>query len=422
MLKIAVIADDLTGAADTGAQFCSLARPNCLVSSDALGSLPADLKPEGLSVYTDSRHLPPDRAAQAAATAAKGLRGFAPQAVYKKVDSSLRGNLGAELCSVMDEMGLEMALVAPAFPGQGRVTKNDLHMLHGVPVAETEMARDPVAPVSESRLSKLLSAQCCKKVGRVDISAYGGGEKSLAAEIAALKDGGRQVLAVDADCQEHLDCLARVCLARFPRTLLVGSAGLAFGLASALSQNGHGSLPEPPELSGNMLWVCGSASARMALQCSELVQSGLADKLVIDPWVLCGEHMTDQRRSLAQEAARRLEKGALALALPGLSPAGGPPAGKVAAGLAQVALYTLETARPPALFLSGGDTASAVLAAMGVQALLLNSEIVPGLVWSELRGGILDGRTVVTKAGAFGEPGALIEVHRKLFNRAREAK
>ena len=420
MLKIAVIADDLTGAADTGVQFCRLARPNYLVSSSALWSLPSTLEPKGLSVYTDSRHLAPDQAALVAGAAARRLRDFSPEAVYKKVDSSLRGNLGTELCSVMDEMDLEMALVAPAFPGQGRVTENDLHMLNGIPVAETEMARDPVAPISESRLSLLLAAQCNKKVGRVDLSVYEKGDQALAGEIAAQKAKGKKVLAVDAACQEHLDSLARVCLQNFPRTLLVGSAGLALGLAGVMRQDGREKDPEPPELSGNMLWVCGSASPRMATQCSELIRAGLADRLVIDPWVLCDEHMAAERRSLAREAASRLEKGSLALALPGLSPAGGPSAGRVAAGLAEVAMHTLNSARPSALFLSGGDTALAVLAAMGVQALLLKSEIVPGMVWSRLQGGILDGGTVVTKAGAFGEPGALVKVHQILFNSPRE--
>ena len=420
MLKIAVIADDLTGAADTGVQFCRLARPNYLVSSAALWSLPAELKPEGLAIYTDSRHLTPDQAARSAGAAARGLKNFAPETVYKKVDSTLRGNLGTEICSVMDEMDLEMALVAPAFPGQGRVTKNDMHMINGVPVAETEMARDPVAPISESRLSLLLAAQSNKKVGRVDLSVHEGGDQSLAGKIAGLKAEGKKVLAVDATLQEHLDSLARVCLAEFPRTLLVGSAGLALGLASALAHDGYGEEPTPPQISGGMLWVCGSASPRMARQCSELVRAGLADRLVIDPWVLCDEHMTAERQSLAREVAKRLEKGSLALALPVLSPAGGPSAGRVAAGLAEVARFTLDLSQPPALFLSGGDTALAVLAALGAQALLLKSEFVPGMVWSRLQGGILDGKTVVTKAGAFGEPGALVEVHRKLFNRTRE--
>jgi len=83
------------------------------------------------------------------------------------------------------------------------------------------------------------------------------------------------------------------------------------------------------------------------------------------------------------------------------------------ADLADLAMALVARRRPDGIFLSGGDTARAVLGAAGVAAVRLRGEALPGAPWGVAAGGTLDGVTVVTRAGAFGEDEDLVEQHRR---------
>ncbi|MBE0584447.1 MAG: four-carbon acid sugar kinase family protein, partial [Desulfofustis sp.] len=172
-LRIAVIADDLTGAADTGVQFCPTVGPVLLTTVD--GTLPDDKSPlpAGLAISTESRHLDSRSAGLAVHRCTGRIAALAPDLIYKKIDSCLRGNLGAELDALLEASGAAASLVAPAYPTLGRTTVDDVHRLHGVPVADTEIGRDPLNPVRESRLSKLLAGQSRLTIGRIGLDQFG---------------------------------------------------------------------------------------------------------------------------------------------------------------------------------------------------------------------------------------------------------
>ncbi len=400
-IKVAVIADDATGAADTGVQFARVAPPVYLAHADQLAGLAFPEPPGTLALHCDSRALDPALAARAAAGASRALAPHAPRLVYKKIDSCLRGNLGSELLAVMAELGLGPALVAPAYPALGRTTVHDLHFLNGVPVAQTEMARDPLTPVHESRLSLLLAEQTRQPVGRLRLDDYQGGDERLDQALLAQLDQGVRVLACDARSQDHLDRLAALALERHPRALLVGSAGLALGLAKALA-NGAPAPAVPPRLAGRFLWVCGSATDRLREQAARLEAQGIPG-LIMEARLLADPGAGEARRELAARAAARLREGDLVLQVsPKKDPA--PPGLLVAAGLAQVAAGVLALARPGGVFLSGGDTAREVFLRLGCRGLKVCDEPLPGLVRAAMLGGGQDGLLTVTKSGPSATP------------------
>ena len=142
MLELVVIADDLTGAADTGIQFRAVYAPVYLVdhrlrSIDSFGE-PA----QALSIFTASRGLPPADAHRVVIDVCRVFGRHTPRRVYKKIDSAMRGNIGAELEAVMDVLNIAMSFIAPAFIEQGRTTVEGVHCIHGTPVAKTEMRSD----------------------------------------------------------------------------------------------------------------------------------------------------------------------------------------------------------------------------------------------------------------------------------------
>lgn len=119
--RIAIIADDLTGASDSGVQFARKGlRTAVLFDSSRLA---ADIQQvDTVALDTDSRALTADQARSRAEQAARRLSSAGVAHFYKKVDSTLRGNPGAEVDGVMNAVAFDLAVVAPAFPRLGRTT------------------------------------------------------------------------------------------------------------------------------------------------------------------------------------------------------------------------------------------------------------------------------------------------------------
>jgi uncharacterized protein YgbK (DUF1537 family) len=173
MRRIAIIADDLTGAADTGVQFCPYFEDTLLVAFDQITPEYAGTfasSSQALAIYTNSRSLKSDLARQRLADMAPLLKEMQLDWVYKKVDSCLRGNIGAETEALMAELGYDLSFIAPAFPAMGRTTVDDIHRVHGRPVDRTEIGRDPVAPVTDSLLSRVVASQSRYPAGHVGLA------------------------------------------------------------------------------------------------------------------------------------------------------------------------------------------------------------------------------------------------------------
>ena len=131
-LEIAIIADDLTGALDTSAPFvaagytvAAATRPAGLAAALARGT-------EVVVVNTASRGLAADAAAAIAAQVARQLRTAQPAIVFKKIDSRLKGNVGAETAAVVDALGRSAIVVAPAVPEQQRFVRGGIVVGRGV--------------------------------------------------------------------------------------------------------------------------------------------------------------------------------------------------------------------------------------------------------------------------------------------------
>ena len=138
-MEILVIADDMTGAADTGVQFCPYFQNVYLISHDGIPAEFTGSSPDVLAVHTDSRASEAESARNSVRQAASRLKRFAPRIVYKKTDSCMRGNMGAEIDAVLEEMGFDLSFIAPAFPKMGRTTEKGVHYVNGIPVSQTEM-------------------------------------------------------------------------------------------------------------------------------------------------------------------------------------------------------------------------------------------------------------------------------------------
>lgn len=408
MLEIAVIADDLTGAADTGIQFRSLYGEVLLMADSGLAARPPAPVPEVLAVHTSSRALPAAQARARLRLAAERLTLWRPGRVFKKVDSGLRGNIGAETDALVDTLGLHLSFIAPAFPRAGRTTVDDIHLVHGQPVAESEMGRDPATPVTESRLSRVIAAQSRHPVGHVGLETVAAGGDDLLSAVRRLADAGVRHIVFDAAEAGHLAAVAGLALGPFPDALLVGSAGLAQGLCDCRP---HAAPPARAPIAagpGHHLIALGTASPRARRQVEVLAAAFPCALVEMEAGRLAKTDLVPEEADLS-ELADRLAAGDVVVRI-------APPAGetsarttrRVAGGFGALIAALVARTPPASLFLSGGDTALSVLGRLGARGLRLDREILPGLVLGRVTGCAFEGLAVGTKPGAFGDDDALV--------------
>jgi len=379
--RVAVVADDLTGAGDTAVQFLRAGWSTEL----QLDAAPPNA--EVVAVSTDSRALPADRAAAAAAEAVRRLRDAGTARLYKKVDSTLRGPIRAEIDAVLDAWSPDaVAVVCPAFPATGRIVRDGVLLVDGVEVHRTAVGTDPVTPVSESRIAVLLGA------GHVRLT---GDDARADAEL--LRAAGPVVVA-DAETDEDLARLAAAVTALGPDAVPVGSAGLAARLAES--------------------WAAESEPAPALVVVTSLHQTarGQVEELAADERTRIEQPAP---RDLADDTAwREWSAGVLerfdpavahtALVAPedrdgALDPA------SVARRFGSLAADLAARHELSGFVVTGGDGARALTAALDARAIALTGEVAPGIPLGTLSGGPRHGRAIVTKAGGFGSPTALLE-------------
>jgi uncharacterized protein YgbK (DUF1537 family) len=401
LVDLLVIADDLTGALDTGAQFAGQGLRTLVGWGGAL-----EEEADVWVLDTESRDLPP---AEARRLVSEQVERALPHVrrLYKKVDSTLRGNPGAELAAVLEASGGGRALLAPAFPAQGRTTLRGRQLVHGVPLDQTPYA----APgTGHSSIAALLHAQAGLATSSVYLEVVRQGVESLA---SCLQASGDPVLVVDAVEDADLATVAQAATAAGLDRLLAGSAGLAAHLARSggLSLPG-GLLRQPLPLQGAthgpILFVAGTRHPCLPRQLARLeaLAAVTVVRQVLGGLLARGEAVVSER---GQALAAALAAGDAVVTTEGEPEVAG--GGQlIAALLARIASHALAQVRPGALVLTGGDVAMATCRALEARAIRVEGQLEPGIPVGRLAGGPANGLCLVTKAGGFGDDDVLWRV------------
>ncbi|MFC6903820.1 four-carbon acid sugar kinase family protein [Halalkalicoccus tibetensis] len=407
MPRALVVADDLTGATDTAHAFAKRGYGTTV-------RVDPDSEPNAsvLAVNTDSRYADPETAAE---RVRRVVRGTDAPVVYKKVDSTLRGNVASEVDAAMERF--DRGLFAPAAPAVGRLTACSHHLVDGCLLTDTEYANDPNPPAS-ARLPALFEG-LDRPVRHLGIGAVAAGPDAVRGVLDDVPPGS--VIACDATHERHLVAIARAGRESDRRPLYAGSSGLAE----------HVAVPGEPDrkpgfeyAAGGALGVVGSVSERSLEQLAALPEEWVIaigpEELLSDPEgagreagrrtadrLAAGEHAVVTAAPDREAVERTLELGHER----GLD--GEAIRERVTAALASAARAGCGEAA--GLFVTGGDIAMAAFDALGVRALSLSGvEVEAGIPVSRLDGGCADGLPVVTKAGGFGSDATVINCLRAL--------
>ncbi len=419
--ELGILADDLTGATDTGLQFAKCGRRTSVCLSWPTSS-PCDV----LVLDADSRNRPAAEARDRARSATRFLRSVGARRLYKKIDSTGRGNVGAEIEGVLLEYPADAALICPAFPQLGRTVRDGQILVQGVPLHRTEFAWDPLWPATSSSLEVILRRQTALPLDTLGLADVQRGPARVRARLLETPRRGTRLVVADAETGLDLRCLAEAVRQTEGRILPVGSAGLAEWLVGGLERPARA--PKPVTLlAGPILIVAGTMNRVGLGQLAWLLDEGAtltalpAILALDDPEAAAAVVVDELERQLRasrcvvlslvdpRSAAPDLES---AVASRGVSP---PVATeRLMRALGRATDGAMAAVAPAALILTGGDTARAVCAALGTQSLEVCREAAPGIPISLLQGGRWDGLPVATKAGGFGDLKTLATVVREL--------
>lgn len=209
---VGIIADDLTGANDTALQFHQKgASTKILLDSNCTPKVKAGTEVWALS--SESRNVPADEAVLLAETAIKTLsENFSFDYYYKKIDSTLRGNIALETLTILELLNYESSIIIPAFPQEGRITVGGYHLAKGVPIGRTEMAIDPHSPITESHVPTLLRSQLPEDksdiVGVIDLRTVLNGAGPILVKINELIKEGKKLIVADATSLTDIEQIA----------------------------------------------------------------------------------------------------------------------------------------------------------------------------------------------------------------------
>lgn len=386
-----------------------------------------------IAVNTESRHLLPAEACLRVDRAARLLERAGCTRYYRKIDSTLRGNVAAETQQALRTLELELAIVAPAFPQAGRITVGGYQLVDGVPVEVSPYGKDPITPVEHSHLPTLLAEHFgVEAVAHVELKDVMRGAEAVLGAIVHAVATRKRCLVVDAARYEDLQALARAMALTPFRLLPVGSAGLARAMQPHHLLDGR---PAPSrELVGQaapVLVAAGSANPVTRAQVDAIKGSARLVELDARAVLLNEDEAVERAVGLArqallarqdvvlataatEEALRRSQRLARDLAIGSVQVGA-----KLVDALGRAVARLAAEAPLSGIVLAGGDTAVAACRALGngrAPALKVVSELMPAIPLCRVEG---SGPRVVTKSGGFGPPDTLVELARRLKQAAR---
>jgi uncharacterized protein YgbK (DUF1537 family) len=281
---IGIIADDLTGANDTALQF-HLKGCNIQILLDYTIEPTGKMNTQAWSISTETRNKPADEAYTVVFDATKKLLdNFNAEYIYKKIDSTLRGNVARETLAVLDAMEGDAAVIVPAFPSEGRTTVGGYHLLKGVPLERTDVARDPHSPIFQSHIPTLLKQQVENPeiIGHIQLITVMKGAGPILMELNKLVKEGKKLIVVDAISTTDMEQIALSIEKSHFNLVPCGSAGLAQSLTKSwLPDTKYQHIPKTmPKLP--VLIVSGSMATLSKSQIKKLAESDEFDSYVLE--------------------------------------------------------------------------------------------------------------------------------------------
>lgn len=406
MIKLVIIADDLTGALDTGVQF-SKKNMSTIVTTDLNFNFEDICKEADVVVVdTESRHIP---AAEAKERVKSILSKFNKKEIrffYKKTDSTLRGNLGSEIEGFMEGLNINEVSFIPAFPSGKRTVKDGVLYVNNVKLAETQFAMDILNPVTDSFIPDIIKKQSDINVKLKDINE----------EFSPLADKEKHIYIFDSENMEDMENIGKVLYNKNKLNYTIGNAGFAEILTHYIKSD-----TKKEEIileDDRILFVCGSVNITSLKQCKYAEKIGYCSdslkfgNIISEDYKNSDNYITDKEyfkekinnnkkfllrtsdsEDVIKKAIEYTEKNSISME---------DLTSNIANSTGQLVSDLIREHEIRNLIIFGGDTLMGILKNIGCQYIIPVSEIFPGVVFTRAVGKDT-AINVITKAGGFGE-------------------
>lgn len=415
MGAVLVVADDLTGANAAAAGFARNGMRAVTAGAATRPEVVAEMvsRFDAVVASIDCRHETPDVARQRLVAVVRA--GWPAELLCNRVDTTLRGNLGATTSALLDEVRAVtservVVLCAPAHPAAGRHTVGGTQLLAGRRLEETEVARDPRSPVATSDIADVLRSQADLDVRLLDIGVVTGPEAELHDALRRLLADPVDVVVSDAMTEDHLDRVAAAAVA----------VGGELGVRWVTCDPGPGSVAMARAMglgaaaaAGPVLAVSGSATELTRAQLAQLAvqRDVVLHRVPTEPDSAVPD--VDRTTKLLDELLEQAPPGAtvvLATVLDesDLRAVSSDDAERIPRALATAVRRNLERHAVDGVYSTGGDVTAALLRELGSTGLEVTDEVMPLAVAGGIVGGPWDGLPMVTKGGLVGDASAAV--------------
>lgn len=423
MVKLVIIADDLTGALDTGVQFAKCAVPTLITTKVDMEFGKLDDTIQVVVVDTESRHLSGKCASKLVKQVVIYAKSCGVDYFYKKTDSTLRGNIGAELVAVMSSCGSNEIMFIPAFPKTGRTTMGGQQYVNGISLDKTAFAKDPLNPIKSGSLAGIIKDQC-----EVEVKIISKNERpDFFQSSTALSE---IIYVFDAQVDQDLMNIGNMLKEENKLKVTAGCAGFAEILLKLITFS-KTSLVKP-SYHRNTLVVCGSVNDLSIEQIKEAEKNSTMSLLLTPEVLLKKDYInTQEGRQLIQQIVKCIKSGnplilktidqkedipdyieygmknGLTKELVHLN---------IAKNLGMLIKEILCDIEVGNLVVFGGDIALGIIEALDVQGVIAMEEMLPGIAVSHFHWAQSSMR-FITKAGGFGEKDVLNKILEDLKGR-----
>lgn len=414
MIKLVIIADDLTGALDTGVQFT---KKN--MSVVVTQNLDLDFEKEFsdrdvVVIDTESRHISKEEAKEKVKTIISKFSKDKIEFFYKKVDSTLRGNIGSEIEGFIEGLGISKVSFIPAFPSGKRVVKNGILYVDGIKLEDTQFAHDILNPINDSYIPEIIRKQSKLEVEKADIN-----------NLKLNKSQNSKIYLFDSENNNDMEIIGAELFRRKLLNYTVGNAGFAEVLASYISTEDK---KEKISIEDEKIFfVCGSVNIVSLEQCKVAEEIGFLSKslkfenIISENYISSDKYIKDKRFIndrfkisekvlLKTSDSNKVIENALNfskshnISIEKLTKT-------IADNTGKLVTIIVKENEIKNLIVFGGDTLIGILKNIECEYIIPIKEILPGVVFTKV---VLKNKSfinVITKAGGFGEKDLIKEVN-----------
>ena len=408
MAKLLVLADDFTGALDSGVKFAQKGVAT-RVLMDASELLREAEHTEVIVVHLPTRHLPAKQAYDIVYDVVRTAAPVIPH-ILKKTDSILRGNVGSELAAVRRASGERMLAFFPAYPEMGRVTSNGVQRLDGVPIQDTVFGQDPFEPVRESDVCAIIGAQSDENL-------------MVCPQGVVPPEDFSGIAVFDGETNEQMRIAAHLLKEHGGMRVIAGCAGIASVLPEVLQLKCKSLPAEEP--TGHLFVVCGSMNLISLNQIAYAEQRGFP-RVDLDEKGKCSPFFCESEayRALLGKLIEFDRAGRPFILSTGCTEDRtnvDSARTHVADICASLVKALIDCGSRATMMVTGGDTLYAIMERMGLRRIDPIRELAPGVVLSatQYRG---ERHLFISKSGGFGGEDLIVRLAKTTLQPIKEGR